>query len=370
MILGLAPMDGITDCAYRIIVKRIFDKYNKDHELGLWTEFMNSDWYTITPEKLIKHMMCTEYETWLIAQIYWGNEEALVKAAKDLCKKYWDRFKAIELNIGCPSPKVMACGWGSGMMKDKTNTLNIIKKIKSNISLPFTIKTRIGLTSEDWEWQKDFIVQVAEYCDIISIHGRYYKQAHGWEVDWDKIYELKEIIWDKCKIIGNWWVTSYQDALDKQNNLDGIMIGQWAIGNPWIFVDHEPTLEEKLEVALDHLNLSVKSEIYFRDHSVTPDKVEPKTDTYINYTFPMPTLSQLENYDITGKAEWLYSTIEFRKFLFNYVKGIPGSKDFKVKVSSIKDYGQLIDEINKFFLDAIQREKDWEFKLHWTQCSC
>lgn len=105
-------MDGITDCAYRIIIREIFDTYTSQAtQLRERTEFMSADGYVHEPTRLIHHLMHTPYEMPLIAQIYGGNVETLLQTAQDIDKKY--DFTGIELNIGCPSPKVMACGGGA-----------------------------------------------------------------------------------------------------------------------------------------------------------------------------------------------------------------------------------------------------------------
>ena len=109
--MGLAPMDGITDCAYRTIIQEIFEKHHApDDRLFMRTEFMSADGYTHNPSKLIKHLMKTEYDKPVFAQIYGGNAQALLDTALDIQEKYADYFAGLELNIGCPSPKVMACG--------------------------------------------------------------------------------------------------------------------------------------------------------------------------------------------------------------------------------------------------------------------
>jgi len=121
MIFGLAPMDGITDLPFRSIVNHIFNTYQNSPQKSphlppksppsLWcrTEFMNTDGYMIQPAKMIKHLIHHDQESKLIAQIYGGNMDTLVKTAIDIDQKY-PTFWGIELNIGCPSPKVMACG--------------------------------------------------------------------------------------------------------------------------------------------------------------------------------------------------------------------------------------------------------------------
>lgn len=169
-------MDGITNAAYRIVVKQIFEKYNKEHELWMWTEFMNAEGYVREPQRLVHHIIKTDYEDNTIAQIYGGDHEDLVKTAKDIAEKY-PSFSGIELNIGCPSPKVMACGGGAGMMREKEKTLELMKRLRDVCGLlPFSMKTRAGLTEDDKQAQKEFIIASAEFCQTLSIHGRTYKQ--------------------------------------------------------------------------------------------------------------------------------------------------------------------------------------------------
>ncbi|MFA5748172.1 MAG: tRNA-dihydrouridine synthase, partial [Candidatus Absconditabacterales bacterium] len=109
MILGLAPMDGFTDCAFRIITKEIFEKYNtnSDHSLFLRTEFMSADGYIANPIGVCKHLLSTKFEKNLTLQIHGGNEKNLIKTIVDVQKKYSDFFSTIELNLGCPANNVM-----------------------------------------------------------------------------------------------------------------------------------------------------------------------------------------------------------------------------------------------------------------------
>ncbi|HMT26897.1 MAG TPA: tRNA-dihydrouridine synthase family protein [Candidatus Absconditabacterales bacterium] len=333
-------MDGITNSAYRIIVKQIFDKYNKnpDHKLGLWTEFMNADGYCINPSRLIHHIIRTEFETPLIAQIYGGNEDMLIKAAQDIDKKYF--FSGIELNIGCPSPKVMACGGGAGMLRDKKQTISTLKKLSESIKTPFSIKTRAGLTVEDKKDQLDFILEAGQFIPMITIHGRTYKQSHSGDVDREFIYKVKKELGEKCKVIGNGGIKSHEQALEACKNLDGVMIGQAAIGNPWIFVDHQPSREEVYELCMNHLHLTIACDRYLKTHQ---DSFEEK--------FPMPTYDQIiklaADTDSISDGD-LRSVIEYRKYLFNYVTGLIGNKEFKTKVAQIKDYKSLKAEIENF----------------------
>ena len=362
MILGLAPMDGFTDCAFRQIVKEIFEQYWKkeNYELLLWTEFMNADGYCINPTWVIRHLLTDTFQSPVIAQIFWGNEDMLVKCFTDIQTKYWKMerwndgimeiwkngkmeknwkfsFAGIELNIGCPARNVMNTWWGSALLKDRKQTLKIIKKLSWAVKIPLSIKTRTGLDEQDTKEQMRFLIEASKYVDMITIHGRTVKQWYAWDADWEFMYELKRKCNPQCKIIGNWWIKTYESIAShcKWNtaSLDGVMIGQWAIGNPRIFTPHTPSREEIKTTILKHLDYMISYENYFQEQKA-------------RYTgiLPMP-----EHMKINIKNPQAITLAEFRKHLFQYVKWIPWSKEFKQEISQISEYKPLVEAIQKFF---------------------
>lgn len=342
MRIWLAPMDWITDCAYRTICKELFAKHWKPtEELMIWTEFMSANWYFHNPAWVVKHMMTHDEEPELIAQIFWWSSEHLLHCALDLEKKYG--FGWIELNMGCPSPKVMKCNAWVGMLKDKQRTLRILKEISEALRTPFSLKTRIGLTQDDRDEQFDFLVEASKHVWMIGLHWRTYKQWHSGEVDRDYINRLKE----KCPdtvIIGNGWIRSYEMLYERSAHLDGSMIAQSAIWNPWVLMDHTPTLQEKFETIFNHLNLSMACERHFKN----VEKQLKKTKTLI-----MPTRTLLAQYaqeinENPTQFDDYRSPIEFRKFLFNYVTWLTNSKQIKKNVPQAKTYKQLMDLLKHF----------------------
>lgn len=335
-------MDWITDCATRLITSQIFERYkNPDDELQLWTEFMNADGFIINPSKVVRHLMSTP-EQKPIAQIYWGNAKTLLETAKILVEKYADDFSGIELNTWCPSNTVMKCGWWSDMLKHRPETIAIIKSlseiVKSTKNLTFSVKSRAGLNEEDKAEQLQFLTQIAPFCDLITIHGRTLKQLYSWEADFSFIQQVKSQV--ACPIIANGGITSYQQAekISQERDFDALMIGQWAIGNPWIFTPHEPTLEEKIEVMKMHLEMMIACELRFEQRG---EKIE-------DYKFNQPKKSDLEflKKEINPEAEYR-SVIEFRKYLFQYIKGIPNSREWKQEVIPVKTYTGLIGKLEK-----------------------
>ena len=352
MYLCFAPMDWITNCATRLITKNIFEKYwNKEDSLNLWTEFMNVDGFLINPNQVIKHALTTQWQK-PILQIYWWKEETLIKATEKIQNEYSDLFSWIELNTWCPSNTVMKVWWWSDMLKDKEKTLNIINKLsKVKGSLPFSLKTRTWLNENDKSEQMEFLIKASKFCSKISIHWRTLKQLYAWNSDWDFISEVKEKInkvWNsECKIIGNGGINSYEDAHNKLSkfNLDGIMIGQAAIWNPRIFTAHIPTKQEKLETILEHLDYSIACDQWFGE------KIANKSWEILAEDLDIP-VDWINNRAKDGQNKLdlqPHTIVEFRKFLFQYVKWIPWSKEWKQQVLICKDYKELKDSIVDLF---------------------
>lgn len=345
MILGLAPMDWITDLPCRVITKKIFEKYNRkrDNELRLRSEFMTSDWFLACPENVVKSIINSSYESPIILQIFGWNETKLVETAVKIQDLYWDKIAGIELNTWCPANNIMkSWGW-STLMKHKERTLNIIKNISKNLKLPFSIKSRTGLDDIDKSRQLDFLVEASNYCDKISVHSRTLKELYHWEWDRNFIYELKSKANKNCKIIWNWGIKSFEEIQSQSNKdwiqLDWIMVWQAAIWNPWIFTNHEPTIQEKIETAIEHLKLSAKFEIYLQSL-----KENRKEKIY-------PNLDEIENINLEKNIERIhYTPLTFRKYFHQYLKWIQGGKEAKElcnKTDKLQDVIEILKNLQK-----------------------
>ncbi|MBS8121838.1 tRNA dihydrouridine synthase [Candidatus Vampirococcus lugosii] len=339
MYIALAPMDGITDCAYRTISQKIFNKHNTKDELLLCTEFMSADGYFHNPKGVFHHIIKSNLEKNITVQIFGGNKKNLIFTAKELNDKY--NFNAIELNIGCPSPKIMACGGGVEMLKNKKETLQTIKEISESISTPFSIKTRLGIKKEDIQEQLEFIKEASKYCHLIGIHGRTFKQGHSGNVDRDFINQAKKIVNKNCKIIGNGGIISYEDGITKCKNLDGAMIGQASIGNPWILTPlSKPDLNELKETIIEHLELSFAIEVF--------NKYTWDEKNNICQEFNINDKEKYINIGLNTKDKYR-SPVEFRKHLFSYIKGLNKSKDLKINIIKYNDFISVKNEINNYF---------------------
>ena len=346
MILWLAPMDWISDLPCRVITKKIFNKYNKcnSNELILWSEFMTSDWFLACPENVVKNVINTPFESPIILQIFGWNKHKILKTALEIENLYWDKIAGIELNTGCPANNIMKSGWWSALLKDKGNTLNIIKELSQNLEIPFSVKSRTWLNDEDKAKQMDFLVKASDYCKKITVHSRTLKELYHGEWDWNFIYELKSKANQNCKIIWNWAINKYLDIEERiENNwikLDGIMIWQAAIWNPWIFLDYEPSIYERIHTAIEHLELSAKYEIYLQTlKDNRKEKIYPK-------------LEEIENIDIEKNLEKIhYTPLTFRKYFHQYMRWIKWWKELKQKCNEIKDFQWLIELLNSIEID-------------------
>lgn len=256
----LAPMEGITDHAFRMICKE------KGADI-LISEFISSDALSREVEKSIVKMRFDERERPFGVQIFGHNEESLITAARIAAE---GRPDFIDINWGCPVRKVVNKGAGSAILQDIPKMVSLTSAVVKAVSLPVTVKTRLG-----WDHTSKPIVEVAERLqdigiEAIAIHGRTRSQMYGGEADWNLIGAVKSNPRMRIPVIGNGDIDSAEKALDYRNRygVDGIMIGRAAIGNPWIFQNIKqlienkplvsPTYMERVETALHHLRTSAE----------------------------------------------------------------------------------------------------------------
>lgn len=243
----LAPMAGITDLAFR--------KICKSYGAGLvYTEMVSSKGLFYKDEKTALLTASEEFERPVAVQIFGSDPDILASAAEKLSKE----ADIIDINMGCPAPKVVKNDDGSKLMLNLELVDKITKKVVEASSVPVTVKTRKG-----WDENHTSALEIAKICEsngvaAIAIHGRTRDQFYSGKADWNIIKEVKENV--KIPVIGNGDVTDYESAkaLFEETNCDAIMIGRGAIGNPWIFKsildkqNYIPSKEELFEVIKNH----------------------------------------------------------------------------------------------------------------------
>ena len=253
----LAPMAGVTDLPFRTICKKMGASV-------VYTEFVSADGIIRENLKTLNMLKFNEFERPIGIQIF-GNDPDIVAGS---AKYVYENFNPdiIDINFGCPVPKITKRGAGSAALKD----LNIMKELASKVvkavpNVPITVKMRSG-------WDKNNIIiseagRILEDCGIkaITLHARTSKQLYKGSADWNLIKELKESV--KIPIIGNGDVSNVADFdnMLKITGCDAVMIGRGALGNPWIFKDildsinnqiiKDITINDIILTCLEHVSL-------------------------------------------------------------------------------------------------------------------
>lgn len=252
-IIGLAPMDGVTDHPMRQI-QCLMAK-----PAVFYTEFINIEGFLRQPQKFAKKLFLKDTQRPIVIQLFGNNPDSFYQAIKEITTLGFDGF---DINMGCPAREVINKGGGGALINNYQLSKQIInsslKAIKdSGCNLPLSIKTRIAKNDQ---LTKDWFKFLAQFpLSEITVHGRKLSQGLSGQVDWHQISIAASILKPKGIIcLGNGGVKTLGEALvkSKQYNLDGILIGQAALGNPWVFKkDYQPTKEERLELILKHIQI-------------------------------------------------------------------------------------------------------------------
>lgn len=254
----LAPMAGVTDLVYRVLCK--------EYCCGLvYSEMISAKGIMHNNENTAKLLEVAEEERPTAVQLFGSDPKVLGEMAKKI-EMY--PIDIIDINMGCPAPKIVKNGEGSALMKNPKLIGDIVYSVASSIKKPVTIKIRKGFDASMINAPE--IAEIAEKngAAAIAVHGRTREQYYGGQADWNVIKEIKNKV--SIPVIGNGDIDSPEKAEEMLNytNCDAVMIGRAAEGNPWIFkrVVHyldtgeiipEPSLKEKLDVALKHLYMLV-----------------------------------------------------------------------------------------------------------------
>lgn len=254
----LAPMAGVTDLPFR--------KLCKEQGAGLICMEMVSakaiSFHNKNTEALMEIDKC---ENPVSMQLFGSEPELMARVAAEIEERPFD---ILDINMGCPVPKVVNNGEGSALLKNPELIVKIVKSVSSAIKKPLTVKVRIGFENEPVD-----IVEIAKRVEdagaaAIAVHGRTRQQYYSGTADWDAIRRVKEAV--SIPVIGNGDVDSPEKAetLIKETGCDGVMIGRAVRGNPWLFreLNHyfetgeklpRPSVEEVREMILRHARMQI-----------------------------------------------------------------------------------------------------------------
>ena len=254
----LAPMAGMADTAYRLMAKKF-------GAAMVYSEMVSCKGLCYTDRKSAELLKITDEEQPMAIQLFGDEPEFFAKAAKIAAE---NGPQLIDINCGCPVPKVTGTGAGSALLKNPKLIGELIKAVKSATDIPVSVKIRAG-----WDETNINAVEAAKIAEdsgaaAIAVHGRTRTQLYSGKADWDIISRVKSAV--TIPVIGNGDVTDAVscERMYKETGCDLVMIGRGSYGRPWIFEDikhyfetgqvpSERTLEQRLDILTQHIKLIV-----------------------------------------------------------------------------------------------------------------
>ena len=309
----LAPMEDVTDISFRLVCR----------ELGadvVYTEFVNSEGLIRSNERTHNKLKIIEEERPVGIQIYGSSIESMVGAAKIAEAENPDM---IDINAGCWVKNVVGNGAGSALLKDVPFLQELVKEVVNSVSLPVTVKTRLG-----WDNNSIYIIDVAKRLEdvgvkALTVHCRTRSMGHKGDADWSWIRKVKEAV--SIPVILNGNVMSADDVVQAFNetDADGVMIARGAIGNPWIFLEAKELLrrgfistkvdaEMKINTCLRHLELAI---------------------------------------GVKGERR---AVLEHRKFYSGYLKGMHHASKIRAELMQVNDFNSVKEKLLNY-LDEVKK---------------
>ena len=328
----LAPMEDVTDPAFRLMCKR----FGADM---VYTEFVSADALIRGVNRSVQKLQVSDEERPVAIQIYGRDIPSMVEAAKMVEAAGPD---ILDINYGCPVKRVAGKGGGAGMLQNIPLMLEMTRAIVDAVRIPVTVKTRLG-----WDHEHKIIVELAEQlqdCGIqaITIHGRTRSQMYTGEADWTLIGRVKENPRMHIPIIGNGDVTTPERALEcfERYGVDGIMIGRASFGRPWIFK------EVKDALASDPINDNVNDNSNPSPLTPHPSPLTPHQKLDILRQQVRESVARLDEHaGILHIRRHLAATPLF--------KGIPDFRPTRIRMlraEKVDDLFAIFDEIERTFL--------------------
>ena len=304
-----APMAGVTDKAFRLMARKF--------GCGLeYSEMISAKALTYKNKKTFDLLDTKGEEDYIAIQLFGSEPEVMAEGAQIACEY---GAKIIDINMGCPVPKVVRNGEGSALMKNPQLAREIVQAVKNAVNVPLAVKMRIG-----WDEESINGAEFARYladggADLLAVHGRTRSQYYSGSADWAEIAKVKGAV--EIPVLANGDVNTVWDCrkIIAETACDGVMIGRGALGRPWFYgecrdylqkgiLPRELSWQEKKQVILEHTKLA-----------------------------------------IADKGEYL-AMCQMRHHLAWYVKGMPNSAKVRQALSTVATFAEL-EELLKRYLD-------------------
>ena len=309
----LAPMAGVTDMPFRVLC----------HEMGCpmaVSEMVSAKGYVLAPKdnRASRELLAVapEEEGAVILQIFGHEPDIMAKAAEELTRE--NHYAMLDINMGCPVPKIVGNGEGSALMKNPQLAADVVREVVAASHVPVTVKMRLGFETGSETYLEMGPMLEKAGAAMITLHARTRSQYYEGHADWSAIGRLKERV--GIPVVGNGDVCSWQDAMRmmEETKCDGVAIGRAAQGNPWIFEQIRDGLagksvrvipaQEKLEVLLRHARM----------------------------------LAQMKGEGVAVR--------EMRRHVVCYVKGMRDAAKIRTKVNSLLTLADLQEALTDFML--------------------
>jgi len=318
----IAPMAGISNAAFRTIA----------HEFGaglIYTEMISDKAICYSNKKTMEMTQLAPNEHPIAMQLFGHEEASMIQAAQVLDKTNCD---VIDINMGCPVPKVVNSGSGSAMMKDPEATYQLMRKIIAAVQKPVTAKIRLG-----WDHSSINVLEMAQGLEAagasaLAVHGRTRSQLYEGQADWSWIKQVKEKV--SIPVIGNGDIRSVEAAMARmeETHVDAIMIGRGVLGNPWLIRDliHAFSKTGEITPVSDHEKFEITLEHARRLCALKGERVGMK--------------------EMRGHACW-------------YIQGIPYSNRMKDRINQMTAYAELETLLLQYEEALVSGNFDWLFPI-------
>ena len=377
----LAPMAGVTDTVFRRFIKNAsmytapdlgapgpdsrtraateadVDKETSNETSGcglIMTEFTSADGLSRMREtKRKRYLTYYEDEHPISAQLFGSNPETLSESAR-ICEDAG--FDVVDLNLGCPAKRVVACNGGSGLLRDLPRIQTIFEAIRKSVTIPFTVKFRMG-------WNDHNIVcvelaKMAEDCGLqaVALHARTREQGYAGEARWEWIAAVKDAV--KIPVIGNGDIRTPEDAaaMVDATNCDAVMIGRAAPANPWIFRQiaqytatrayDKPTDMDRYRMIRDYFERLMHELAEHPDWHGPAETDEQKRQKRNHESAQRDAIGRMKQF-----ASW-------------FTHGVPGGSTLRREIFDAKRGAQVMDKVEAFFTQRANAPEEGPIEEH------